>query len=697
MPDAAPATPTHRPASDPDPHPADQAQPDTDQPGRPEPPEPGGGRRRALRRRRPRRRARVSDEVAAIIGEMDQPPWLAHEGEAAGAGLLRMLRKLPGLVRRAFALAWEASRGLVVTVAAFQIVSGCFNAFGLLATTSALQPLLTAGPTPQRVREALPALLLVGGAATAKVLLDTGVAATSARLSPRVGQVAEARLLRVTVRADLAAFDDPDFFNTLQRARDRGAQTAEQLLDELVALVSSVIGLVAVIGVLSVLHPLLLPLLVASVVPPSFAALRSARSRHASWARMIALYRRRWMLSHLLVRREEAPELRALTAQEYLLDEHDRVARIQTNEQVRLGREQARDNLVGQAVGGIGIGATYAVLGWLLYSGGMPLAVAGTAVLAIRAGRGALTQLIMAVNRLYEEGLYLADYEAYMLEATAKARRVTGTAAPAGFDRIDVRDVTFRYPDKDQPALDGVSLTIRRGEVIALVGENGSGKTTLAKLLAGLYDPQRGSITWDGVDLATVDADSIADQVAVVLQEPARWPMTARANIAIGRYDRDDPAGEALALAAREAGADAVVGELSKGYDTLLSRMFKDGAELSGGQWQRLAVARGFYRDAALLICDEPTASLDAKAEHAVYNSIRSLARGRTIVLITHRLASTREATRIYVLDRGRLVEEGTHAQLMAADGAYAELYRLQAAGYRDVSATPGAAPGDAA
>jgi ABC-type multidrug transport system fused ATPase/permease subunit len=687
MSDAAPATPAHPPdlARDPatDRDPGPDAGPGTD-PAPDAPDDPGRLARRRRFRLARRRRPRRDDAVDALVGEMDEPPWLAHGDEAAGTGLLRMLRKLPGLVSRAFSLAWEAGPGLVVTVATLQVVSGCLGAFGLLATTSALQPLLTAGPTPQRVREALPALLVVGAAATARVLLDTGVAATSARLSPKVGQVAEARMLRVTVRAELAAFDDPDFYNTLQRARDRGARTAQSLLDELVALVSSTVGLIAVIGVLGVLHPVLLPLLVASVVPPSFAALRSARSRHASWARLIALHRRRWMLSHLLVRREEAPELRALTAQEYLLREHDRVAGVQTAEEVRLGRDQARDSLVGQAAGGVGLGATYAVLGWLLYTGQMPLAVAGTAMLGIRAGRGALTQLIMAVNRLYEEGLYLADYESYMTEASARARRVTGAAAPVGFERIDVRGVTFRYPDKERPALADVDITIRRGEVIALVGENGSGKTTLAKLLAGLYDPQAGTVEWDGVDLATVDADSIAEQVAVVLQEPARWPMTARANIAIGRHDRSDPDGERLALAAREAGADEVVGELAKGYDTLLSRMFKDGAELSGGQWQRLAVARGFYRDAALLICDEPTASLDAKAEHAVYDSIRTLAKGRTIVLITHRLASTREATRIYVLDKGRLVEQGTHAQLMATGGSYAELYRLQAAGYRD-------------
>jgi ATP-binding cassette subfamily B protein len=224
-------------------------------------------------------------------------------------------------------------------------------------------------------------------------------------------------------------------------------------------------------------------------------------------------------------------------------------------------------------------------------------------------------------------------------------------------------------------------MTLRRGEVVALVGENGSGKSTLAALLAGLYRPQEGTIRWDGVDLSQQDPDTVRERVAVVMQEPTRWPLSARANITIGRHAR--PVAETDVHGAARAGdAHDFVMELARQYETLLSRHFTDGADLSGGQWQRLAVSRAFYRDAPLLICDEPTANLDARAEHDVYQRLRELAAGRTVVLITHRMASVREADRIYVFDHGAVAEEGDHDTLMAAGGIYAQLFTLQASAY---------------
>jgi ATP-binding cassette subfamily B protein len=212
------------------------------------------------------------------------------------------------------------------------------------------------------------------------------------------------------------------------------------------------------------------------------------------------------------------------------------------------------------------------------------------------------------------------------------------------------------------------------------VGENGSGKTTLAKILALLYEPSAGVVAWDGVPLNEVDPDEIRQRIAVIMQDYTRWPLSARDNLTMGRPTDE----ESLAQAASAAGADKVIEGLSKGYDTYLDRRFKDGMELSGGQWQRIAIARGFYRDAPLLICDEPTASLDARSEHALFQTVLNHAAGRTILLITHRLANVRRADRIYVLDRGRVVESGPHDQLLAAGGLYSDLYTLQASAYQD-------------
>ena len=241
--------------------------------------------------------------------------------------------------------------------------------------------------------------------------------------------------------------------------------------------------------------------------------------------------------------------------------------------------------------------------------------------------------------------------------------------------------MSFRYPGGEKQALKDVTLTLRRGQTVALVGENGSGKSTLAKILAGLYRPESGTVSWDGVTLDDYGPESVREGVAVVMQEPTRWPLRAKDNIMIGRYDRE-AGDDAVVDAARAGDAHDFIVELPRQYETLLSRHFTDGADLSGGQWQRLAVSRAFFRDAALLICDEPTANLDARAEHDVYQRLRELAEGRTVVLITHRLASVRTADVILVFDHGTLAEQGDHDTLMARGGLYAELFTLQAEAY---------------
>ncbi|GLI00107.1 ABC transporter ATP-binding protein [Phytohabitans aurantiacus] len=614
--------------------------------------------------------------------ELKVPYWLTATAEAANATFWRMLRRLPGLLVQAWRLGWRASPGTTLAVVGFQVAGGVASAVSLVSVVGVLDGLLRAGPTPERIRAAVPSLIIMVAAGALKTLLTSAATAAQGRLSPQVLQAAEMELLDLTTRVDLATFDDPDWRDAMQRARDRGIDAAQRIVDHGIELATNLIGLAAVGSVLAVLHPVLLPLLVLAVVPRGWAAVRAARLGYRQELRLVAVWRRKWMLSNLLAEREPAPEVRAFTVRQYLLAEVRRLLDVATGEYMKVSTRQVRTNLVGTALGSVATGLTYAALLILLLTGRMDLAVGGAAAYAISTGIERLTQVAFSVNHLYEQGLYFSDYEGFCALARERAEPTPAQRAPLGPARIELRGVTFAYPGSERPAVRDVSLTVRCGETIALVGENGSGKSTLARLLAGLYHPDRGTVAWDGVDLAGVDPVSVRDQVAVVMQEPTRWPLKARDNISIGRYER--PAEQSTVEAAADRGdAHEFIVELSRGYDTLLSRHFTDGADLSGGQWQRLAVSRAFYRDAALLICDEPTANLDPRAEYKVYERMRELAAGRTVVLITHRLASVREADRIYVLDHGALIEEGSHDELMARDGTYANLFTLQASAYQ--------------
>ncbi|MFB4314576.1 ABC transporter ATP-binding protein [Actinomadura sp. 21ATH] len=621
------------------------------------------------------------------LPEMTAPVWYARTGELNSTGMRTMARRLPAVIGRSARLAWRANKVDTTVTIAFNLIAGVFTAFGLLATTGVLTALLAAGPTPDRVRAALPSLALVAGAITLRSGLQAAAGWAQARLDPQVERLVELRLYEATTAVELAALDDSEFLDDLKRAEGRGMRSATMVVQQAVDVLTGAVGLAAAAGTLGVLHPLLLPLLLLTAMPEGWAAVRAARMRYVAELRMIGAMRRKWILSDLMADRGQAPEIRSFTMRGFLLDQYDQVAAHQRALELDLARRQTVVRVLGDMMKGLATAGVYVALGFMLWKGAVPLAVAGTAVLAIRTGQTSLATLVFAVNRCYEEGLYFGDYLEFCAEAEARTpERVrllpegeAPVALPDDFGRITVEDVTFTYPGADAPSLNGVSLRVDRGEVVALVGENGSGKSTLAKILAGLYDPDSGDVRWDGVSLRRVPPERLWERVAVIAQEYTHWPMTARQNITMGRPAPE----EKLLAAARSSGADEVVDGLARGYDTLLDRRFEGGAELSGGQWQRLAVGRGFFRDAPLLICDEPTAALDARAEHHLFERIRTHADGRTVLLITHRLASVRHADRIYVLEHGKVIEEGDHAALMARGGLYADLYGLQAQAYR--------------
>jgi len=620
-------------------------------------------------------RAVPDDEVTA---ELTADYWAAYDARMAAVGFRAVARRFPGLVGQAVRLGWSASRLDTAATITLNIASGVFTAFALFATTGVLEALFAAGPTPQRVRAALPSLILVAAATAVRAGLSATAGWAQSRLEPQVDQAVEVRLFDLTSQVELAAFDDPDFHDRMQRARDRGAGAASRVVNNVINCLTAFASITAAAVVVGVLQPILLVVLLLAQLPEAWAAVRSARISYVTRFALIDSYRRKYILADLIAERRTAAELRSFTMRSFLLGRLSRLAAYTRDAELAAARRQTVTRVLAGVMSGIATVGVYAALGALLAVGAMPLSVAGTAVLAIRSAQAALQQLMYAVNQCYEEGLYFSDYLAFCEDATSRLPPPGLRPAPAGFERIAVSGVTFGYPGADKLALRDVSIEIRRGEVVALVGENGSGKTTLAKVLAGLYRPAAGSVRWDEVNIGDVDGEPLREQVAVIAQDHGNWPLTVRHNITMGRVLDEN----LLAAAAGASGADTVIDDLARGYDTLLARQFKDGAELSGGQWQRIAAARGFYRAAPLLIMDEPTAALDARAEFALFSSIRTLALDRTVLIITHRLASVRHADRIYVLAHGSVIEEGTHGELMALGGQYAELYTLQASQY---------------
>ncbi|MFB7513182.1 ABC transporter ATP-binding protein [Streptomyces sp. NPDC056144] len=614
--------------------------------------------------------------------------FAAHSGAWAGLGLWEMGRSLPRQVGLAVRLAREADRRAFITVALSEIARGIAQAVSLIAVNALLVELFASGDVPGRLRAALPAIVVVAVLSVIGSVCKSASAAATGILEPKAQRVATERYLGLVAKVELEAIED-DAFHRLMDTAQWGADAARRMVGYCTAVVTSLISLIAAAGVLTVLHPVLLPLLLLMALPNAWGSLTMTRHRYTSWHRFVQHVRAAKLLNQLLIDQRAAAEVRVHGVAPLLLTHFRLMAETSEVEQTRLAWTGARVNLVADSARGLATLTTYGVLGLLLWAGRMDLAIAATAVLAIRTSSASITDLVVRITDVQGETLFIADLERLCEEAVERAVPEGGQDLPEVADEIRFEKVAYTYPGKDAPSLRDVDLVIPRGKTVALVGKNGSGKSTLVSLLSGVRLPSSGEVLWGGVSTAVADRAQLFSRVAIVAQDFFRWPFTARVNVGIGRSDVrwDD---EAIEDASAYAGADEVIAGLPRGLDSLLGRGYKGGQEISGGQWQKLGLARARFRRGELLIVDEPTSALDAAAEQRVFDQIHRLAdKGQTTVLITHRLASARHADVIYVLDEGRVVESGTFAELMdpaTGTGAFREAYELQARQFETAS-----------
>ncbi|WP_307128734.1 ABC transporter ATP-binding protein [Streptomyces sp. B1I3] len=592
---------------------------------------------------------------------------LTGSREAAGRSIRMrdMARRLPQLVRRSLALAWRVDRRATTGLLLCQTVAGVMQALGLIAISGTLTALLTSGDVYQRLLQAWPSVALLATATGVRALLGITVSWLSSRLGPLMSREAEQMLLTGCAEVELSAYDDPDF-NRDREAADRGAQVTGDLIDEGQDLIASAASFLAGAVVLAGVSWVLLPLLVAASLPQALAQVSAARVRYLANLRSNGDNRMLTVLRWHIFTREAADQIRAGTMAGFLSGRYRQtVARINREDRTAADKG-ARMALVGALCGGLGSAVVWAAVVWLLATGRISVGDAGTAVFALQTVGQSVRGLVAVGARAVRTGLYMDDWTRF-LDLAGGYTMHRGEHRPAPPAEIEIKQVSHRYAGKDQDALSDVSLTLRRGEVTALVGFNGSGKSTLSKLVSGLYLPTGGQVLWDGVPTDDADPQALWQQVALVPQDYAHWPLTVRENVTQGQ---PTARGDAAVLEACEAAdADEVVDKLGAGLDTLLAREWLNGEELSGGQWQRIALARAFFREAGLLVLDEPTANLDPRAEFRIFQRLRDLARDRVVLLVTHRITNVAVADRIVVLDEGRIVQEGTYKDLAGQEG----------------------------
>jgi len=592
---------------------------------------------------------------------------------------LAALRNIPPVLR----IVWESGPAVVAGGLIFRLFAALLPMALLWVTKLIIDSIVRSLNSHQPVQKGFWWLVAAEfGLAVLGTVLTRIIDYLDSLLADKYTRHVSIRVMKHAAELDLLAYEDPVFYDRLDRAR---VQATDRLgmIQSIGRLVQQIVTVVSLSISIMVFSPWLMLLLIAGVLPAFLGESHFAFLGYAKNFRQTPIRRQLDYLRILGGSREAAKELKLFGLSGFLTERFTRLSDDIYTENVGLSRRRLIAGSFLSMIGTMGYYSAYAFVIWRTLKGALSIGTLTFLSGAILQASSNIQQIFSTLSGIADQALFLTDLLAFFEMQPTIQSKPDALMTPRPIVRgFEFRDVSFRYPGSPRLILDRMNFRLQPGERVALIGENGQGKTTVVKLITRLYDPSEGQILLDGVDLREYSLEDLYREIGVIFQDFMRYELKARENIAIGRVEEINNLA-LLKMAARKSMADNVIARLPRGYDQMLGGRFDGGLDLSGGEWQKVALARAYLRDAQLLILDEPTAALDARSEFEVFRRFAELTTGKMALFISHRFSTVRMADRIVVLDKGRIAEEGSHDQLSRLGGRYAEMFEMQAASYR--------------